>query len=328
MAEQNTSEEIDLGYLFRKVSGFFNSLIRLLFSIIAFFIKYIIVIVILIIVGVVIGYFMDKNDTEVYNNELIVIPNFESTQYFYDKVNSLSIKIKNRDSVFIKEILGPNYKDIKGIEAEPIVDIYKLASGSRERVDLFRVLTEKQDIADYVRDPQNFQYFKYQRLTFKIKGKAHSKEIIDATINYLNDNSHYAEYMEAGSKNTKVRIETSEQTLSQIDSLLKAASETHKGQQNSTSIAVNDNSQLNDLLKTKSDLTYGLLQLNKQLIDERQIIKVASVNYNVSDDSGLQISRKVKYPIYLILLFSGFFFFKNLYRKMKNIAETNEKSNP
>lgn len=326
MAENN-QDEIDLGHLFGKVTDLFRSFIRLLFLVITFFVKHIIVIVVLVVAGVVAGYFLDKNETEVYNNELIVIPNFESTQYFYDKVNSLSIKIKNRDSVFIKEILGLHYKDLRGIEAEPIVDIYRLASGSRERVDLFKALTEKQDLTDYVEDPQNFQYFKYHHLNVKVKGKEHSKEIIDALLNFLNDNSYYAEYMEVGRNNTKVRIQTSEQALSQIDSLLKAASEAHKGQQSFPSIAVNDNSQLNDLLETKGNLTYGLLQLNKQLIDERQIIKLASVNYDVIDDSGLQISRKVKYPIFLILIFSGFFLLRNLYIKMKNIAETHEKSN-
>lgn len=325
---ENKQDEMDLGHLFGKIADLFRSFVRLIFLVITFFVKYAFVIIILIVIGVVAGYFMDKNQTEVYNNDLIVIPNFESTQYFYDKVNSLSIKIKNQDSIFIKEILGPNYKDLKGVEAEPIVDIYKLASGSRERVDLFRVLTEKQDIADYIQDPQNFQYFKYHRLTFKIKGKAHSKEIIDAAIEYLNDNSHYAEYREVGRENTAFRIETTQNMLSQIDSLLKASAVIEKSAQNSPSIAINDNSQLNDLVETKGNLTQSLLYLNKQNIDEQQIIKVAAVNYNVSDDSGLQISRKIKYPIYLILLFSGFFFFRNLYRKMKNITENYEKSKP
>lgn len=324
---QNNQDDIDLGYLFGKVTNLFRSFIRLLFLVITFFVKYIIVIVVLIIVGVVLGYFMDKNETEVYNNELIVIPNFESTQYFYDKVNSLSIKIMNQDTVFAKKILGPNYRDLKKIEAEPIVDVYRLASGSRERVDLFKILTEKQDVKDYLADPQVFQYFKYQHLTFKIKGKAHSQEIIEAAIKYLNDNSHYKQYKEVGSKNTQFRIETSEQMLSQIDSLLKTASEMQKGEKNFPTVAVNDNSQLNDLLKTKTDLTYGLLQLNKQLIDEQQIVKVAAVNYNVSDDSGIHIGKKVKYPILLILLFSGFFLARNLYRRMKDIAETHEKAN-
>lgn len=322
MAEQNTSDEIDLGYLFRKISGFFNSLIRLLFSIIAFFLKHIIVIVVLIIIGIGIGYYLDKNKIEVYNNELIVIPNFESTQYFYDKVEAVTAKIKDKDTTFLKKIVGLNYKNLKSLEAEPIVDIYGLASGNRERVDLFKVLTEKQDVQDYIKDPQNYQYFKLHHLTIKIKGKTYSEEIINGIVDYFNDNTHYAEYMKVGRENTAFRIETTEKMLSQIDSLLKASAGIEKSTQNSPSIAINDNRQLNDIIQTKGDLTHRLLYLNKQRIDEQQIIKLASVNYNISDSSGLNLSYKLKLPLILILLFSGFFFLKHIYKKMKKIAET------
>ena len=322
MAEQNTSEEVDLGYLFSKISSFFRSFIRLLFTIIAFFIKYIIVTVVLIIIGIGIGYYLDKNEIEVYNNELIVIPNFESTQYFYDKVEALMAKVKDRDTTFLKKIVGPNYEDLKKLEAEPIVDIYGWASGSRERVDLFRVLAEKQNIQEYIKDPQNHQYYKYHHLTIKIKGKTYSEEIINGIVDYFNSNLHYSEYMEVGRKNTAFRIETTEKMLSQIDSLLKASVLTEKITQNSPSIAINDNSQLNDILQTKGDLTRNLLFLNKQKIDEQQIIKVASVNYNISDLSGFKLGNKIKLPLILVLFFSGFFFLKYIYRKMKKIAET------
>ena len=322
MAEQNTSEEVDLGYLFNKISGFFKSLIGLLFSIIAFFIKHIIVVVILIIIGIGIGYYLDKNKVEVYNNELIVIPNLESTQYFYDKVEALIAKVKDRDTTFLKKIVGPNYESLKYLEAEPIVDVYGWASGSRERVDLFRVLTEKQNIQDYIKNPQNNQYYKYHHLTIKIKGKTHSEEIINGIVDYFNSNPHFEEYIEAGRKNTALRIETTEKMLSQIDSLLKASAVTEKSTQNSPSISINDNSQLNDILQTKGDLMRNLLFLNKQKVDEQQIIKVASVNYNISDLSGFKLGNKIKFPLILVLLFSGFFFLKHIYRKMKKIAET------
>lgn len=113
--------------------------------------------------------------------------------------------------------------------------------------------------------------------------------------------------------------------LSQIDTLIKAASQIEKSTQNASSIAVNDNSDLNSLLKNKGELVYSLLQLGKKKIDEQNIIKVAAINYNVLDDSGIHISNKIKYPIILILLFSGFFFLRHLYRKMKQIAETDGK---
>lgn len=318
---QNNQDEIDLGYLFNKISSLFRSFVKHLFLVISFFIKYIIIIVVLIIIGVVLGYFMDKNKTEVYNNELIVIPNFESTQYLYDKVDALYSKLRDGDDEFLQKTIGPNYSDLKSIEAEPIVDIFAFASLSRERVDLFKALTDKQDIPDYIKDPQNFQYYKFQHITIKIKGKEHSKEIIDAIEKYFNDNTHFSEYKEVGRKNTQFRIETFEKMISQIDTILKATSLLEKNKNTSPAVMVNDNSQLNDLFESKERLMYNLLKLNMQKVDEQNIIKIAAVNYNVSDFSGIHITNKVKYPLLLILLFSGFFFIRYLYKKMKHIAQ-------
>lgn len=318
---QNNQDEIDLGYLFGKISGLFRSFVRLIFSVISFFIKYIIVIVVLIIIGVALGYYFDKNKTEVYNNELIVIPNFESTQYLYDKVDALTSKLRDNDKEFLQKTLGSNFQDLKGLEAEPIVDIFNYVSATRERVDLFKALTDKQDIPDYLKDPQNFQYFKYHHITIKVKGKAHSKEIIAAIEKYFNDNRHFSEYKEVGRNSTQFRIETSEKMISQIDTILKAASLLEKNKNNSPAVMINDNSQLNDLFETKERMLYNLLNLNKQKIDEQNIIKIAAVNYNVSDFSGIRISKKIMYPILLVLLFSGFFFLRYLYKKMKHIAE-------
>ena len=89
MAQQNSSEEIDLGYLFKKMGNLFKKFIKLIFLVLAFFVKFRVIVVILIIIGVGIGYYLDQNKEEVYNNEVIVIPNFESVDYLYSKINSI-----------------------------------------------------------------------------------------------------------------------------------------------------------------------------------------------------------------------------------------------
>lgn len=316
---QNHQDEIDLGYLFGKISGFFRSLVKLLYAVFSFFIKYSIVIVVLIVVGVGIGYYLDRTKTEVYNNELILVPNFESTQYLYDKVEALNSKLRDGDIEFLEKTFGQNYSDLRGLEAEPIVDVFTYASESRETVDLFKILTDKQDIPEYVNDPQNFQYYKFQHVTIKIKGKEHSKEIVDKVISYFNDNDHFKQYQKVSP--TEFTIANFEKTISQIDTILKAAATNEKTKGTSPSILVNDNSQLNDLISSKERLTLKLADLYIKKIDEQEIVKVAAINYNVTDFSGIYISNKLKYPLLLVLLFSGFFFLRFLFTKMKQIAE-------
>jgi hypothetical protein len=320
--EQNNNDEIDLGYLFNKMSNGFRSLAKLFFSVISFFLKYKYIVAALLIAGIVLGFLADKYGEKVYNNKLIVIPNFESTQYLYDKVEALSSKLKERDTIFLQKTIGSNYQDLIDIEAEPIIEVFSFVTASPTRVELFKALTIKQDIPDYLEDPQNFQYYKYHHIDVKIKGKEHSKEIINAIDEYFNESPHYSDYMEVGRESTELRIDKTHQTLSQIDSLLRAASQIQNSNGDLPSVLVNDNSQLNDLIQSKGNLTYSLMVLNRQKIDEQNIVKIASVNYDISSDSVINIGNKVKYPILLILLFSGFFFLKHLYGRMKHIAES------
>jgi len=323
--EQNNNDEIDLGYLFNRVSNGFRSLLRQLFSVIAFFLKYKYIAIFLLIAGIVLGYFADKYGEEVYKNELIVIPNFESNQYLYDKVDALSSKLKKADTIFLEKTIGPNYQSLVDLEAEPIIDVFALITGSSARVELFKAITNKQDVPDYLEDPQNIQYYKYHHVNVKIKGKEHSKEIINAIDEYFNDSPHFSDYMEVGRKNTQLRIDASEETMSQINKLLKATSQIQNSNGDVPSVLVNDNGQLNDVIETKGNLAYSLLQLNMQKVDEQKIVKIASVNYDVSDDSVINVGNKVKYPIFLLLLFSGFFFVRHLYGRLKEIAETDVK---
>ena len=67
-----------MGYLLKKSNDFLKSIVRGFFMIVAFFRKFFIAIIILIIVGFIYGYYKDSNLTKSYNNEIIIIPNFET----------------------------------------------------------------------------------------------------------------------------------------------------------------------------------------------------------------------------------------------------------
>lgn len=320
---QNNQDEIDLGYLFNKISNFFRSLVRLLFLVIAFFIKYIIVIVILILIGVGIGYYFDKNKEEVYNNEIIVIPNFDSADYLYSKINSVNAKIKDNDSDFLNKIFGKKYNYVTGIEVEPIIDIYNFVAKTRENVEVFKILTAKQDIPDYIKDAQNNKYYKYHKIILKIKGKSESEELVNLLMNFLNTNTHYLEYQEVGAKDTEFQIKNYELMIAQVDSILKTAADIElNNRTNQTSVLINDNSQINFLFQSKERYLTKLLELKLQNKDEDKVIKEVATNYNVVDMTEFHINNKIKYPFLLVMLFSLFFFIKYTYKKLKIMAES------
>src|SRR5690606_10205246 len=214
MAQQNSSEEVDLGYLFKSIGEFFKKLARLLFLVVAFVRKYILIIIGIIIIGVIFGYFLDRNSVNVYENRLIVIPNFESIEYLYDKTDELNFKIQSGDSLYLKEIFGDKYKAVKKIEIEPIVDIYNFITKSRENIDVFRILFENQDMKEFVDDMTTSKQYKYQKLKVFIHGKE-SKDLLEKLLSFLNENEHFKQYQDAYMQNTSKRLSETDKMINQ-----------------------------------------------------------------------------------------------------------------
>ena len=74
------NQEIDLTQIAQNVNGIFESLLNRVFRFILFIKRNIVVLTALFIVGAVIGFYLDKK-IKSYNNQIIVSPNFGSTDY-------------------------------------------------------------------------------------------------------------------------------------------------------------------------------------------------------------------------------------------------------
>jgi hypothetical protein len=69
------------------------------FRCIQFFIKKAIVIIVLVIIGIGLGFYLDKTQKK-FDHQIIVTPNFKSTDYLYSKINLINSKIIERDIAF------------------------------------------------------------------------------------------------------------------------------------------------------------------------------------------------------------------------------------
>ena len=125
------NQEIDLTQIAQNVNGIFESLLNRVFRFILFIKRNIIVLTALFIVGAVIGFYLDKK-IKSYNNQIIVSPNFGSTDYLYAKVNLIQSKINEGDTLFLKEIDVTNTKKFGKIEIEPIIDVYKFIENNKD----------------------------------------------------------------------------------------------------------------------------------------------------------------------------------------------------
>ena len=97
--QNKEDQEIDLVQVFKKIGNFFERINTGIFNCIQFFIKKAIIISILLVIGVGLGIYLDKTK-KTYRSSNIVMPNFESTDYLYSKINLIESKISERDYCF------------------------------------------------------------------------------------------------------------------------------------------------------------------------------------------------------------------------------------
>lgn len=319
---KNHSEEIDLGILTKKLNSAFKKLIKLVFEAFGIFVKYKIIVAILLIIGIAYGFYKDKTSHKTYYNQVIVIPNFGSVDYLYEKVAALNAKVADKDSVYLKAILGSDYENLRKIEIEPIVDIYNFAAQSRENLDIFRILFQNQDLSEFVEDMTTSKYYKHHNINFSISGTDSSEKMVNKILNYFNENDHYKVYKEVLRENTDYLLKENSKMIGQIDSLIQSAVYFTKRTETGSSFSINDNSDLGSLIYRKELILKERALLLQQNEDQVEIIKKVSANYNLIPMDVIIISNKVKYPLLLILLFSLFFFMRFAYKKSAEIAKS------
>lgn len=321
LEHKNQSEEIDLSLLTKKLNNALKKSIILIFGALGVFIKYKIIVAILVIIGFAYGFYKDKTTQKIFYNKVIVIPNFGSVDYLYEKVEALNAKVVARDSVYLKTILGPNYGNLRKIEIEPIVDIYNFAAQSRENIDIFRILFQNQDLSEFVEDMTTSKYYKHHNLNFSISGIDSSEKIVNDILTYFNENEHYKLYKDEIRENTDFLLKENLKMIAQIDSILQSATYVSKSKELASSFSINDNGDLGALIYRKELILNDRVSLIQENIDQFEIIKTVSANYNLMPTDTFIISNKIKYPLLLILLFSVFFFMRYAYKKSEAIAK-------
>ena len=159
---QNTNnsdnQDIDLSMISKKITGFFDGISFSIFKHILFLKRNLITLVVLVVAGFGIGIYLDTT-IKSYDSEIIVRPNFGSTDYLYSKIYLLESKIKENDTLFLKSIGIDKPKTLVLIEIEPVIDIYSFVNNSynnstqnSQNFELVKLLSEDGDIKKIIKD--------------------------------------------------------------------------------------------------------------------------------------------------------------------------------
>jgi hypothetical protein len=308
-------QEIDLMQISKKIGSFFQNINTFLFNCIQFFVKNAIVISILLVIGVGVGFYLDVTK-KIYNHQITVTPNFGSTDYLYSKIDLIESKIQEGDTIFIKEVLGlKKPKEILKIEIKPITDVYKFIENKTENFELIKLMAEDGDIKKVLEENLTSKNYKFHTIYFQTKHNTTEKSTIEPILHFLNESEYYSKVQKEMVNNVQLKMIQNDTIIAQINGVLSGFSNTAKGAKSNNLVYYNENTQLNDIIKTKESLINEQGFLRVDLVGLNSIVKENSSILNIENTTSINGKLKFILPILFVCIFILIRFFIAFYKK-------------
>lgn len=307
------SQEIDLSKISEKIEKSIKSFLTLIFKGFFFIKRNIIFLTLLFIIGAVLGYFIDKK-TKVYNHEIVVTPNFGSTEYLYSKIDLIQAKLREGDTSFLKKIgINPTMK-FSAIEIKPIVDVYKFIDSKPENFELIKLMAEDGNINKIIDDPVTSKNYPYHKITYTTHTVTNETKTLNPLMNFLNDGDYFKEVQKIYLKTIANRLKTNDSIIYQIDKILNDYSSNRLyGSKNDKLVYYNENTQLNEIIKTKSDLLKDQANIQMEFLNLDSVIKMNSSVLNIKNTESINGKMKFVFPFVFIFIFIFICIIKALY---------------
>jgi hypothetical protein len=309
-------QEIDIFHIFKKISEFFERINTGIFKCIQFFIKNGVLFIILIIAGVGLGFYLDETQKK-FDHQIIVTPNFNSNDYLYSKVDLLDSKILEGDTTFLKNSVGLKYpKTLKGIGIHAIVDVYKFVENKKTNLELIKLMAQEGDIKEIIGGNLLWKNYINHEITIQTNELITEESTIEPILNFLNESDYFKKMQAEELKNIQITLSQNNTTISQIDAVLNEfSSSVNRNQQSEKLVYYNENTQLNDIIKTKEDLILEQGRIRVNFIGMDKIIKENSLTLNMENRSSLHGKLKFILPALFLILFILIHLFIVYYKK-------------
>ena len=313
--QNNDNQEIDLSQISKKIGGFFENISTEIFKGFLFFKRNILWVGILFILGAVLGFYLDKT-SKTYDNQIIVSPNFGAVDYLYAKVELINSKIEDNDTLFLKDVIGiKEPKKLKAINVLPITDVYKFIDNKAQNFELIKLMAEDGDIKKIVNESLTSKNYPYHIISFSTVDQTSDEKSVQPILNYLNNSDYYKIIQKEYVNNIKIKMSENDSIISQINGFLNAFKNTVNGSQKSDKLVYyNENSQLNDVIKTKDQLVYEQGTHRIELVNLDKIIKESSATLNIKNSQSVNGKMKLVLPLLFIALFILVGYFKSYYK--------------
>lgn len=313
---QSDNQEVDLSMISAGIGNFLQNISMAIFEAIQFIIRNIIIIGILFAIGVGLGLYLDQTRRS-YDHQVIVQPNFGSTDYLYGKIDLIESKIKDNDTIFLKTI-GLPADEISHIEIKPIVDIYRFVNNSEQNFDLLKLMSEDSDVKKIMEEKATSKNYAFHLISFKTRTKTTSKIAVEPLLNYLNNSEYYAQIQKVYINNELLKMKANELTIAQIDGFLNSFSNTVNSTAKSDKLVYyNENTQLNDVIQTKDKLIQEQGNLRIEMVGLDKIIKENSSTLNIENKESINGKLKLILPMLFIFGYICIHYLIGFYKRQK-----------
>lgn len=299
------NQEIDVFKLLNSILIIIKNNVQICFEIL---IKHFFKFLILLILGFVLGSVLSSNFKN-FESKIIVQPNFGSVNYLYDKVELFNSKLKSKDTLFFSKIGFNSTDEILDIKIEPIIDVYSFVKGEQDKnFEMIKLQAEDGSISKIIEDSNTSKYYNFHTITLLTKKQINKQNYTDLVIAYLNDSNYFSKIQNQFVKDLNEKNLLYQNMLEQIDNILNKFSNLEDSKSDKL-VYYNDNTQLNDVLNTKSDIITKISTNNIILLQSDKTIKEISVTTNSVNSKNMLNKLKYILPV-LACLFLFIFLYK------------------
>ncbi len=296
MSSDNTSkkdQEIDLYYLWKKLTGLTDNLGFIFVRSINFFIKNALIIIGLIVIGLAAGYFTGGK----YRHEVMIIPNFGSSSFLYEKIKTLKID---------------DNSDIKSVKISPIIDVFEFIS-SNNNLKIAEFMSQNNvNFTTHKPGNQTEYIYKYHILTITTKVQDVDGNIVNTFLANLNRENKFLEKQQIEQKNILNRIREDSISINNINNFFAKLGTSAEG--TGKELKIETYPAMDGLLTNKQNIITEISWLKSMQIEQSKIF------YDVSHLSNIEESRAPRMILFPLILVSLFILLASAVKTYKNFT--------
>ena len=313
MSTNSQEQEIDLSQIGKSISKVFQNIVNKCFDLLFFIQKKIIIVGALFILGVGLGIYLDKEPN--YTSDIVVIPNFGSNEYLYDKVNLISLKLKEKDEAFFKAIGISNIKDFNSIDIQPVTGIYNFinSESQKENFELIKLMAEDGDVEKIIKDDVTSRNYYLHNINIKTTIAYDKKDLIEPILKYLQQTEYFTKLQKVYQSNLVEKVEANKLLIAQIDQIILSLTQNKNG----GGVTISQDSGLSELIQKKDQLIYENQTLSIHKLEYDKVIKDQDISLNQMNTKGVNNKMKIILPFLFVALFLVGYWFSQVYKKQK-----------